>query len=117
MNALERFRELEWLDVIVVGLVVVVAFAFTLVCTLIGGSAGTADSMRTDPDAFSTILLRCFGILMLPGMLITSPWLVGNPLGHPLAAFSVSIAINTAIYTVVFGLLLRFLRRFVRKSD
>jgi len=115
MNVLERFREFGWLDALVVGLFVALVFAFVLGCMLVGGSATTVDSIRTDPHAISTILLRGAGLLMAPGMLIAFLLQKGNILGNPLAFAAWAVALNTVLYSVAFWLLLRFLRRFLSK--
>jgi hypothetical protein len=113
MNLPERFREFEWLDVFVVGLLVALAFAFVVACMFVGGSAATADSIRTDPHAISSILLRSAGLLAAPGMLITFSLLKGNLLGNPLAFAAWAVGLDTLIYSVVFWLIFRFLRRFL----
>ena len=80
----------RWL---IVGLVVCVAVAFTVACTVAGGPV-------------------C-ALLIWPGLAITDHWLVPNPLGHLEAAWSMSIAINTLIYSGLFGLIVRLLRPFL----
>jgi hypothetical protein len=102
----------RWLKVV---LVVAAGFAFTVMCTLLGTSSALMDGMRTDPDAYSVILLRHIALLMSPGMAI-SERLQLNPLGHVVAAWSLEVASNTLLYSGVFGLALWLLRPVLRKS-
>jgi hypothetical protein len=117
MNVQERFRDFEWLDVLVVGLLVAIAFAFVLGCMAVGGSAATADSIRTDPHGVSAILLRSVGLLTTPGLLIALCLMKGNLLGNPLALVAWAVAVNTLLYSVAFWLLLRFVRRFLSEKE
>ena len=115
MNMLEGFREFEWLDALVIGLLVVLAFGFVLGCMLVGGSASTADSISTDPHAISTTLLRGAGLLMAPGMLIAVLLQKDDIFGHPLASAAWAVALNTLLYGLAFWLIFKFLRRFLWK--
>lgn len=81
-----------------IGVVVAAAFAFTVVCTLVGGSVYTQDTA-----------VQICGLLMWPGMAITDRWLKSNLIGNPVAFASLSVAVNALIYSVLFGLILEVL--------
>lgn len=83
-------------------LVVAAAFAFAVVCLLVGGSVYTQDTA-----------VQICGLLMYPGFAITDRW--SEPIGHPAAAWSLVLAVNTLIYSVLFGSLLEFLLFVLRR--
>ena len=84
----------RWL---IVGIVVGVAFTFTILCMFAGGS------------------VHICGLLMAPGMPISVHWFHAKALGDTF--FPLSLAFNTLTYSLVFGLALWLLRPVLWKSD
>jgi len=82
-----------WLKTV---LAVAAAFAFTLVCMFVGGSATAPDIMR-----------YVCAHLMSPGMELAAYWFHARALGDTF--FPLSLGFNTLIYSVLFGLLLELL--------
>ena len=100
----------RWLKV---ALIVAAGFAFTARCTLLGTSSTLVDGMRTDPNAYSVILLHIF-LVMRPGMVISAR-LQPDLLGHS-SCLSLGLASNALLCSGVFGLALWLLRPVLRKS-